>query len=246
MPLSTSTQSKRTIEEYSSLPQDEDGEQPRPTTINRWRTSTVYILLIVEALLLTTIFVGLTRWSRGDDPNNYFSLRQYNKTIKYDLGLEHMEDTPQSEKFWQDLIDNNGVVSVPTAWALSTGFAPSRAHPDQADHSIYQIDAFHTIHCLYRIRSKLLGKTVHGEHEPQNTTDSDMELGHTLHCVNYIRQSLMCHADLTLQGTKNMRSFIKNEGHQCRDWESVAAWAKRMAWTGHGAWLKDNVEGKVQ
>ena len=42
----------------------------------------------------------------------------------------------------------DGVVSVPTEWATRLDLAPSLPSPDNPDHSIYQVDLFHSLHCL--------------------------------------------------------------------------------------------------
>ena len=42
----------------------------------------------------------------------------------------------------------DGVVSVPTQWALDLGLTTSLANPDQPDQSVYQVDMYHSLHCL--------------------------------------------------------------------------------------------------
>lgn len=55
--------------------------------------------------------------------------------------------------------------------------------------------------------------------------------GHEYHCIDYIRQSIMCSGDTTLDfaelhddGTR--RGFSgAGSTHQCRDWDSIVDWA---------------------
>lgn len=58
---------------------------------------------------------------------------------------------------------------------------------------------------------------------------------HTLHCLDYIREQLMCLSDITLQGTTGnfLDGFTKNNGHQCRNTDEIIAWAKKHRWDGH-------------
>lgn len=62
--------------------------------------------------------------------------------------------------------------------------------------------------------------------------------GHEWHCVDYIRQGIMCAADTTLDfaetahvdaadGTvSKSRGFTgDNSTHQCRDWDAMVDWA---------------------
>ncbi len=42
----------------------------------------------------------------------------------------------------------DGVVAIDTEWALVHGLAPSLPHPQDTAKSIYQIDMFHSMHCV--------------------------------------------------------------------------------------------------
>lgn len=55
--------------------------------------------------------------------------------------------------------------------------------------------------------------------------------GHEYHCIDYIRQSIMCSGDMTLDyaevqedGTRKGFSGA-NSTHQCRDWDAIVNWA---------------------
>lgn len=56
--------------------------------------------------------------------------------------------------------------------------------------------------------------------------------GHEYHCIDYIRQSIMCAADTTLDfaapdtETGERRGFSgANSTHVCRDWDFFVDWA---------------------
>ena len=49
-------------------------------------------------------------------------------------------------------------------------------------------------------------------------------LSHLYHCIDYVRQSVLCKADLTLEGrSSNNNSHIDGYGQpkQCRNWVSL-------------------------
>lgn len=52
----------------------------------------------------------------------------------------------------------------------------------------------------------------------------EVDLRHLAHCFDYIRQSILCAADTTIEGSTNY-----GEGwgarHQCKDIEAIKAWA---------------------
>lgn len=56
--------------------------------------------------------------------------------------------------------------------------------------------------------------------------------GHEYHCIDYIRQSIMCSGDMTLdyaelQEDGTRRGFSgANSTHQCRDWDAIVSWAE--------------------
>lgn len=65
------------------------------------------------------------------------------------------------------------------------------------------------------------------KHEPSRFAGA----GHEYHCIDYLRQAIMCSGDTTLDyaelhddGTR--RGFSgANSTHQCRDWDTIVGWA---------------------
>jgi hypothetical protein len=87
------------------------------------------------------------------------------------------------------------------------------------------------MHCLYKIREHIFS--------PAPLNPNLREGSHTLHCIDYIRESLMCNADMTLQGTDNYLQYIKNNGHQCRDFAAVQGWVREHRWPGHRKYIDE-------
>lgn len=76
--------------------------------------------------------------------------------------------------------------------------------------------------------------TVHHHHSPD----------HMMHCFDYLRQSLMCASDETLEilqtgpyGTKIASVDGWGTQHQCRDFESLATWTRLHRASGDGGIL---------
>ncbi|KAI3342238.1 hypothetical protein F4824DRAFT_195251 [Ustulina deusta] len=84
-------------------------------------------------------------------------------------------------------------------------------------------DSFHQLHCLDVIRKAL---------RPDYYTPPNPEPVHTMHvehCVDYLRQGVMCAADLTMipvqWSTKRDRILQDTEVvHTCRDFEKIHEW----------------------
>lgn len=53
----------------------------------------------------------------------------------------------------------------------------------------------------------------------------DVNAGHTHHCLNYLRQTTLCSADLTLEPgdfvTRNFETDRVGALHTCRDWSAA-------------------------
>jgi hypothetical protein len=50
---------------------------------------------------------------------------------------------------------------------------------------------------------------------------------HTRHCIDFLRQMLMCHADLTVEQVDPSLGGIKGFGrkHTCMIWDDIMAWS---------------------
>jgi hypothetical protein len=90
------------------------------------------------------------------------------------------------------------------------------------------LDVLHLLHCLNFIRQEFTPEryknTRHAHH-----ANVDPVL-HRDHCIDAIRQSLMCHADLTPIPSRWFeglgQSYIDtNRPHVCRNWSKIRSWA---------------------
>jgi len=88
----------------------------------------------------------------------------------------------------------------------------------------FAIAAFHQLHCLYLIfqdySAAIKNETFHGR-------------DHTMHCIDYIRTSILCAADTNLEPFKSETDGMIGNGvdgfgsnHQCRNFEKVKKWAE--------------------
>ncbi|KAJ7048673.1 hypothetical protein C8F01DRAFT_1266804 [Mycena amicta] len=85
----------------------------------------------------------------------------------------------------------------------------------------FAVSMYHQLHCLESIRLALL----HGHQNPSPQLKS-----HTNHCFNYLRQLLLCKADMTLEPTNITRiasgkllasASGEDVVHVCKDWVQV-------------------------
>ncbi|EXF83920.1 hypothetical protein CFIO01_03943 [Colletotrichum fioriniae PJ7] len=172
--------------------------------------------------------------SKGIDQQDYFTLESYNSTEKlYDI-VDAADKSPEADAFWHELQETDGIVAVHSEWAKKQELPETVSHPNDPAFKIYQINVFHALHCLYRIRNRLTSN-IPLEKWPRNDI-------HTMHCIDHIRNDLMCHADISLSGSDEYVSFNSHSHHQkCRDLGALQRWAKRHSWAGY----KDYLEGVI-
>ncbi|OGM50716.1 hypothetical protein ABOM_000490 [Aspergillus bombycis] len=116
---------------------------------------------------------------------------------------------------------NSGSLAFEEHSSVSSDEDPSKEY--------YCIAAFHQMHCLAIIYNAVYSKN-HSAHRHR-----DDHSDHTKHCIDYLRQSIMCASDATLEGSgvlggdgNPVRAVDGwNSTHQCRDWDSLYDFASR-------------------
>jgi len=83
------------------------------------------------------------------------------------------------------------------------------------------LDVFHTLHCLDHIRQKF-----YPDYYPQTSIHGQK---HHEHCINHLRQMVMCYADATPIPTRFFKGIGHNyvDGdrmHTCRDFGAIRKW----------------------
>ncbi|KAK3387941.1 hypothetical protein B0H63DRAFT_509629 [Podospora didyma] len=96
-------------------------------------------------------------------------------------------------------------------------------------------DVFHTLHCLNNIRKALnpsfygTGSHQHGEGEHETRSSPETTAMHQDHCIEQLRQYVMCSGDMTPIGTRYYpglgRNYVESDvPHTCRSIEPLRRW----------------------
>ncbi|KAH8900793.1 hypothetical protein GQ53DRAFT_815648 [Thozetella sp. PMI_491] len=119
------------------------------------------------------------------------------------------EENWNSDKLWSDLmpVGNGFVVATQGPEQL-----PEAQWVPQLQENLYQIAVYHQIYCLTTILMAY-NQTVQGY--PQ-------EWAPIAQCFNYLRESLMCHADTTLEGKDDDPTTYR----VCKDYGEIRDWAQ--------------------
>jgi len=151
--------------------------------------------------------------------------------IKFERTLFASGSTPEADQAWgNDLTPpGDGFVLIPNPqdYALPPGQPP--AETDNVKGEIYDISVFHQLHCLNHVRTFLFTLKAGMDYGTINETYDNMlkpQEDHVYHCFDYIRQALMCNADLTVEWPRTEESGerVAVDGwgvtHQCKNWVS--------------------------
>ncbi|KAI9661226.1 MAG: hypothetical protein M1821_009553 [Bathelium mastoideum] len=184
------------------------------------------------------VFNPLYSNSTSADPPSAYNITQTFTANVSDLSL--VRSNPDAEAYWHSITKgaNNGLVSIPSTYARAHNLELSGLNTT-AGESVFQIDAFHQLHCVARIREMILSYPSLLKLNP-DLGEHDRYYRHTLHCVDYLRQSIMCNADLTMVSTGQDLEFDHSPPRQCRDWDAI------VGWIGTHKWIPDGLTGDEQ
>ncbi|RDW65593.1 hypothetical protein BP5796_10285 [Coleophoma crateriformis] len=157
---------------------------------------------------------------------NTTSGKFYNQPLSFNETKYIGEPQSTVDDAWQQLLhaqyvamDPEEVKQIPESHISSIWY--------DGEHEFFELGVFHNLHCLNEIRRSLAGNS-HG-----NTRDILLESNiHLDHCVDQIRQALMCHADLTpvpmhaIGVAADHFSLGNGEMHTCRDFDAIWAWVE--------------------
>ncbi|PTB65858.1 hypothetical protein BBK36DRAFT_1120758 [Trichoderma citrinoviride] len=141
---------------------------------------------------------------------------------------ERVYDDPRTENghaAWMNLFPKGkGYVSIKKIEAA--GPVPDYVRSTSTDGTgRFSVAVFHQLHCLYLLQSDLFEALEANITEPHS---------HTLHCLDYLRESIICASDSTLEPFKPSfdtvapRKGVDGYGtpHQCRDFGKLRNWAE--------------------
>ncbi|KAJ7626551.1 hypothetical protein DFH06DRAFT_1227968 [Mycena polygramma] len=240
-------------EEYHLLVGDPDSKgtilPAKSTWASRFSRTVLVVLLAIETvalvLALLALLFRLRRTSTCTFPRDsqhvLYSpaldaveneVKVYNVGFTGDMSPFQIPPSPALDQMWSDLY-NFGISRITREEAARL---PNKTHaiPGDDGHYIAELDVFHTLHCLNKIRMALdpdyypewrISTTNNSIPEHQSATD------HISHCVDWIRQSVMCAGDTSVivwqwQDSLNTTLPRGDTAHTCRKFEPLQHWGK--------------------
>ncbi|KAK0613277.1 hypothetical protein B0T14DRAFT_569346 [Immersiella caudata] len=195
---------------------------------------------LLDEAMLGALNTGLHGGGQGtdgkaeEDDELVADLAAYNTTVTFSNDLNIVQPSKFADNFWLTYVPYSAVVAVDVKLVEKFDMPESAVSPTNPNEMLYQIDGFHELHCLLRLRRILVGTATKEDHV------------HTLHCLNYIRQTLMCNLDLTLGSTENLKNYGLKDKRICRDYKAIEAWVERNKWKDFDGWQGAKMEAYYQ
>ncbi|KAF8902247.1 hypothetical protein CPB84DRAFT_1678951 [Gymnopilus junonius] len=180
-----------------------------------------FMVKLVGMLWVKQQIASLTREYSyvGNDYPEVWPIERKSVLMTFDNPKHFRLDEPAGIAEWGAQAPGNGVVHL----------GPHRQP--------YTVAMIHQLKCLDIIREEMVRN--------RSSTESSTPSPSTRHCLNYIRQMVMCHGDLELESFQfaSHKNPIDWHGvYECKDWEAVYNAVKENQ-EDHGEWLKSREMG---
>ncbi|GAQ47695.1 hypothetical protein AAWM_06151 [Aspergillus awamori] len=238
----TSIDSIRHHEKESLIESYYTKQPPRFRIYSRAHIVTLYVSNAILLLIIAALVGSLSHRPFQDPTIGVYSPAneaiEYIKQHKFRAAL--FEKTPymgfptdETDRLWQELY-NFGISKIPEHEARMLPH-PTLKVPG-TDEYLVQLDVWHELHCLNDLRMLLYPERfpgLAGVTNDKGVIDREsIEFRHWDHCVDSIRETLMCHADVApipfrvnFPASKVIVPRLATT-HTCRNFTKIQEWAK--------------------
>ncbi|TVY89605.1 Oxidase, partial [Lachnellula willkommii] len=150
------------------------------------------------------------------------------KELMFHFPSGYEEEGTEGDKLWNQLMPRDNAVGSgflrvphPRKYAMPRS---KKVEGDIEEAEIYSVSMTHQLHCLGVIRDVI---TKYSKGDKSRFAGA----GHEYHCLDYIRQGILCAGDTTLDhaeieynpdGSERKYGFTGADAtHRCRDWEAI-------------------------
>ncbi|KZT38257.1 hypothetical protein SISSUDRAFT_1033565 [Sistotremastrum suecicum HHB10207 ss-3] len=161
---------------------------------------------------------------------------RYERRTFTELGVRtiyHGPPTDETDRAWNALYPV-GMTRIPNEDAAKMANWTERIAGDES-HSLVVLEVFHQLHCLNHLRKALSPERYGHMHLGEPILEGDpTPFDHSDHCINILRESVMCNADITpnvFQWSDPKRQVFPHfdNVHTCRSFDAINEWAAEHA-----------------
>ncbi|KAI9172798.1 Phenylalanine aminomutase (L-beta-phenylalanine forming) [Paramyrothecium foliicola] len=182
----------------------------------------VLTFVLVLSLVVNLVLVLRLQPLPSSEPKcgSYFAGLERTVPIKIHHSTEYTSDNlTAATKLWEELSGDPGVVALEKQFIDETGLPRALPFPWDGNKEVYLLQGFHNLHCL-RTLFRYVRYTELGE-------PNHIALSHALHCLDQLRQDVICNADDTPRyaGFQDPPGTGSGQTRMCRDWSKLEKWA---------------------
>ncbi|KAF7945539.1 hypothetical protein EAE96_010306 [Botrytis aclada] len=179
---------------------------------------------LVLLIICSIIFVWSLGYATGtgafiktfSESTNKFEVEWGPHTFKYNRSFSEAP-SPHTDRAWREIFPAKG------GFFVHPVIAPQRS----------TFSVFHQLHCVDGIRGAYWANrhaAVNGLQLQDEDLPMDLSPSHIRHCIDLLRQTLMCHADTTLEAVDTKINGVHGfrTEHQCGNWEQLVDWASEQ------------------
>jgi len=175
----------------------------------------ILVALICSIFGNVLLLVQKRQCTSGDSASaSEFAGLVYDTSIVYNTWTE-FQDATSRDRAWREFDLTPLEVLLTDSEARDHGIEPSvYRFPWDRDRGVYYLKAFHDLHCLKVIKQAL-------------AHPSEERLEHTFHCLDALRQDIMCAANDTPMPVVELPNKI-GDGQivQCRNYDALVQWTR--------------------
>ncbi|EED20598.1 hypothetical protein TSTA_038090 [Talaromyces stipitatus ATCC 10500] len=156
--------------------------------------------------------------------SQYAHLPENELEIPFHYATEYSDDQHTHEEkdaLWNAIDISEGFVAITHEEADKLGLPRSKVFPWDANKGMYVSHGHHALHCTVLLHA--FTYDAHIGKKPK------VSYHHIEHCLDLLRQDIMCRADDLMDFTKDHGDeFLTGEGQvrKCRDWNKLSKWVQ--------------------
>ncbi|KAK0653337.1 Cyclochlorotine biosynthesis protein O [Lasiodiplodia hormozganensis] len=251
------TSSSSEPEDSERLLSDDDNalyERKTPRKTRSWIATTVLVTAVACIAGFTGAWIASSNWRHN--PTEISCTKQLNQfsplwgevDISYEViqfngsllkeNIFRQDASPEVDAAWESLGVNYRGVAIPADKAGKAGIAKDQVKVSEKYGGGYpaNVEGLHHLHCLNLLRQTLYYNYDYYRNEGKGAflNADHIVRKHVSHCLDIIRQQLMCTVDTGVLGQvwykphdAPLEAYVDfNTHHKCRNFDAVRAWAE--------------------
>ncbi|KAH7139071.1 hypothetical protein B0J11DRAFT_575005 [Dendryphion nanum] len=140
-------------------------------------------------------------------------------------------NSTSTQSLWDAINYSHGIIAVDHAVADAQNWPNAMRSPKDSNKKVYLLEGYHLLHCITVVR-KSFWEALH------STSNFTFEPQHAGHCIDQLRQYVICKADNTPLYSFGTLSTGDEQYRKCRSWDALREFA-----TENSACYRETPEG---